>query len=368
MKSNFFAEEVVFTAAATRGLYVVCLREIQKSLEQSVKRLLELKIQKFGLGKLFDVMDTQIRCPGKGLIIFQGMQNHTAESIKSLEDYDLAWFEEAQRASKRSLTLLRPTLRKPGSQLWFSWNPEKPTDPIDELLRGPNPPPRTKVVETNWMDNPYFPDELREEKDHALRHNPDEYAHIWLGQYRRLSRARVFTKWRVDSFDTPANARLYYGADWGYANDPSVLVRCWVDEKRRLLYVDYEAVQVNCEIEDHPKLFDQVPGARKWPIRADSARPETISFMKQKGFYMHPAAKGAGSVEEGIEWLKNFTIIVHPRCVNLANELTMYQWKVDKQTEEVLPILEDKNNHVLDALRYSVEALIRQARSISDFL
>jgi phage terminase large subunit len=367
-KSHFFAERLVLKAATTPGYRFVCLREIQKTLDQSVKHLIESKITKFGLQKLFDIKDTEIRGPGKGLMIFQGMQNHTADSIKSLEDYDGGWFEEAQRASRRSLRLLRPTIRKPGSQLWFGWNPERSDDPIDELLRGEHPPPRSAIVEMNWMDNPYFPSDLVEEKDYALQHNPEEYAHIWLGQYLRLSKARVFTKWHVESFETPTDARFYYGADWGYANDPSVLLRCFIDQKNRRLYVDYEAVQVGCEIENTPKLFEQIPGARRWPIRADSSRPETISFMRNKGFYIMPALKGPGSVEEGIEWLKNFVIIVHPRCVNTANELTLYSWKVDKQTEEVLPVLVDKNNHLIDALRYACESLIRGARSIADVL
>ena len=374
-KSWFFANKLVRKAVLRPnqrlpGLRWLCVREVQKSLDESVKHLIETKIQEFGFSHLFEIKANEIITPGNppGVIIFPGMQNHTAHTLKSYDDFDGAWFEEAQAASNHSLKILRPTIRKPGSQLWFSWNPESEGDPIDQLLRGPNVPPRSIVVQANWMDNPYFPDVLKEEKDYALKHNRDDYAHIWLGDYRKLSRARVFSKWRIAQFDTPLNARFLFGADWGYANDPTVLIRCFVDEQRRFLFVDYEARKVGCEVEDTPALFDQVPGSRRWKIRADSSRPEMISYMRRQGFYIEPALKGPGSVEEGIEWLKNYTIIVHPRCEHLPNELTLYSWKVDKKTEDVLPILEDKNNHDIDALRYSCEGLIRKIMPISEVL
>lgn len=367
-KSNFFAEQLILKANSTLGLHWVCLREVQKSLEQSVKRLLEQKIAAFDLNHRFRILDTEIRGPGDGLIIFQGMQNHTAASIKSLESYDGAWFEEAQMASKHSWRILRPTLRKSGSEIWASWNPQSAEDPVDAFFRGPVAPPRSVCIEVNWMDNPYFPPDLKEEKDWDLAYNTDEYGHIWLGEYQHRVAARVFRNWRIEPFETPSDARLYFGADWGYANDPTVLVRCWLQPNLRKLFVDYEARAVNCEIENTPALFDLVPGSRRWPITADSARPETISYMRRQGFYIDPAVKGPGSVEEGIEWLKNFTIVVHPRCIHLSNELATYAWKVDKHTEKILPQLEDKNNHEIDGLRYACEALIRKKMSVVDML
>jgi phage terminase large subunit len=212
------------------GLRAVCIREVQKSLEQSVKRLLEDKIAGMGsnVAGQFDILEREIRTPGGGLIIFQGMQNHTAESIKSLEGYDLAWVEEAQSLSQRSLDLLRPTIRKPGSEIWASWNPDKPTDPIEALLRGKECPPGAIVREVNWQDNPFFPDVLRDEKDYDRRRDPDKYAHIWGGGYQRNSEARVFRNWREEAFDTPADARFYFGADWGFSVDPTVLVRGFI--------------------------------------------------------------------------------------------------------------------------------------------
>ena len=358
-KSHFFAELLIEKAILEPGLRWVCIREVQKSLEQSVKRLLEDKIEALKVGSLFRVLQTEIKTPGDGLIIFQGMQNHTADSIKSLEGYDGAWCEEAQTLSQRSLDLLRPTIRKPGSELWFSWNPNKPTDPIDTFLRK-QPPPSAQVLRANYSDNPWLPDVLREEMEWDKRRDPDKYAHIWLGEYQRNSEARVFHNWRVDEFETPANARFYFGADWGFSVDPTVLVRCWIEG--RTLYIDREAYKVGCEIDRTPDLFRTIDGSESWPITADSARPETISYMQRHGFpRIKPAMKGKGSVEDGIEFLKSYDIVIHPRCKHTIDEFSLYSYKVDKLTDEVLPVLEDKKNHVIDAARYAVEGLRRKS-------
>lgn len=161
----------------------VCIREVQKSLKESAKRLIEDKIQAMGVGSMFEPQYDQIKTPGGGVIIFNGMQDHTAESIKSLEGFDWAWVEEAQTMSERSLEMLRPTIRKPGSELWFSWNPRHASDPVDQLLRGINIPPGAVVVKANYSDNPFFPAELEEERVYDQRVKRDRYAHIWLGEY-----------------------------------------------------------------------------------------------------------------------------------------------------------------------------------------
>jgi phage terminase large subunit len=355
-KSHFFAELLVARCANQLGTRVACVREVQKSLKNSVKLLVEDKIKSLG-AKGFEILDAEIRTPGGGVIIFQGMQNHTADSIKSLEGFDIAWVEEAQSLSQRSLDLLRPTIRKPGSELWFSWNPNKPSDPVDVLLRGESPPADAVVVEVNWSDNPRLPAELRADLEDDRRRDPDKFAHIWGGHYSLNSQARVFRNWKVEAFEAPADAIHRFGADWGFAIDPTALVRCHIDG--RTLYVDYESVEVGCEIDKTPALFDKIAGSRKWLIRADSARPETVSYMKRQGFRITAALKGPGSLEDGVEFLRAFDIIVHPRCVNVINELTLYSYKVDPQTEEILPLLDDKNNHTIDALRYALEELRR---------
>lgn len=358
-KSHFFGEMVIEEHILNPNKMTVCIREVQKSIKMSVKRLLELKIEELGVGSYFEVQETAIKSTrGKGQIIFQGMQNHTADSIKSLEGFDCAWFEEAQNASQRSLDLLRPTIRKPGSELWFSWNPYEASDPIEVLLRGPDQPPGACVIEVNYDDNPWFPDVLREEMEYDKRRDPDKYLHVWRGGYVNNSEARVFKNWRVEEFDAPEDAMFRFGADWGFSVDPTVLVRLYV--VGRTIYIDYEAYQVGCEILDTPDLFGTIPESDRWPIIADSARPETISHMQKNGFpKVMPASKGKGSVEDGVEFLKSYDIIVHPRCVHTIDELTSYSYKIDPLTNLVTPKLEDKKNHVIDALRYACEGARR---------
>jgi phage terminase large subunit len=363
-KSHTFAELLIEAHIMDQTSRSVCVREVQKSLAQSVKRLLELKIEQMNAGAYFEVQEAVIKSKrGDGLIIFQGMQNHTADSIKSLEGYDRAWVEEAQSLSQRSLDLLRPTIRKPGSELWFTWNPSQASDPVDALLRGEKPPPDATVLEVNFDNNPWFPDVLRQEMEYDRSRDPDKYAHVWKGGYLQNSTARVFKNWRVEEFDAPADAIHRLGADWGFANDPTVLVRCHIIG--RTLYIDHEAYMVGCEITNTPDLFMTIPEAERWPLVADSSRPETISHMRKHGFpKIMAAVKGKDSVNEGIEWLKSYDIVVHPRCTHTIDELTFYSYKTDPLTSKILPVLQDLNNHVIDALRYACEG-VRRAGSVT---
>ncbi len=357
-KSHFFADQLIEDSITHPGLRSVCVREYQVSLEQSVKRLLEDKIKTYGLSKEFRVLNSAIETPGDGIIIFQGMQSHTADSIKSLEGYDRAWVEEAQNLSQRSLDLLRPTIREEGSELWFSWNPRKADDPVDALLRSTPPPPDAIVVRSSYRDNPYFPEVLRQEMEWDRRRDPDKWQHVWMGGYEERGEARVFKNWKEQEFETPDNVAFLLGADWGFSVDPSVLVRCFV--QGRQLFIDREAYQIGCEIDHIGHLFDTVPGAREWTITADSARPETISYLQRYGFpKMVAAVKGKDSVKEGVIFLQNFDIVVHPRCKHAIDELSSYSYKVDPKTEKVIlpPILGEKKNHVIDSLRYAVERL-----------
>ena len=359
-KSHGFADLLIDDCLTHPGLRAVCIRETQINLEQSCKRLLDDKIKAYALEREFHSLTTHIETPGDGIIIFKGMQSYatgggSAEGIKSLEGYDRAWVEEAQNLSQRSLDLLRPTIRKPGSELWFSWNPRFETDPVDDFLRH-DPPPESIVIEVNYDDNPFFPDVLRREMEWDRRRDPDKWMHVWRGGYERNSEARVFKNWKVEEFETPDDATFYYGADWGFSIDPATLVRCFIVGRK--LFVDREAYRVGCEIDHLGELFDEVPGAREWPIVADSARPETISYMQRHGFpRMRAAVKGPNSVKEGIIFLQGYDIVVHPRCEHAVIELTNYRYKVDPHTKFVLPVLNDKENHIIDPLRYATEGL-----------
>lgn len=366
-KSHFFAELLIEECLADRSMRAVCVRETQRSLDQSVKQLLANKIAMLGVGEAFHILEGEIHVldeagARRGLISFQGMQNHTAESIKSLEGYRIAWVEEAQSLSRKSLELLTPTLRAPGAQIWFSWNPRLASDPVDVFMRSPEAADDDDIacVAVNYHDNPWFgTTSLKADMERDRRREPDKYAHVWLGGYQRRSAAAVFSNWRICEFDVPVGLRPHFGADWGFAVDPTVLVKAYVDEDARRILVDAEAWAVGCEIDDLPALFGRLGGAKDWPIRADSARPETIAYMNRRGFCVIPARKGAGSVEEGVAFLQNYDIWVRPGCSHAIDELSLYSYRVDRQTEAVLPVLEDRDNHVIDALRYALEDVRR---------
>lgn len=358
-KSHFFAERAIL-AAITAKRDIVCVREIQRTLDQSVKKLLEIKLEALGVRERFTVQDRSITSDLGGKIIFEGMQNHNADSIKSLEGYDLAWVEEAQSLSQRSLDLLRPTIRKPDSELWFSWNPNEPSDPVDKFFA--DGPPDSACAHATYQDNPWFPEVLRKDMEWDRARDPEKYAWIWLGEYQRHSETRVFKNWKVEEFDERPKGTIFrFGADWGYAIDPSTLVRCSIEGRR--LYVDWEAYMVGCEIDQLPDLFDRVPESRSFFITADSARPETISFLQKHGYpKISAAVKGPRSLEEGVAFLQSFDIVVHPRCQHVIDELALYSYKQDPLTGKVLPMLEDKHNHCIDALRYACEGARKAVR------
>lgn len=244
-KSHFFAEALIEDSLTEPGLLSVCIREVQKSLKQSAKRLLERKLVALGLGagSGFKVFREVIATPGDGIITFQGMQDHTADSIKSLEGFKRAWVEEAQSLTSRSMTLLRPTLREPGSQLWFSWNPRRKTDAVDKMLRSITPPTGSVVVRANWSDNPWFPGELEQERLDCLRDDPGQYGHIWEGEYvtathgayyaKALAIARAERRIAAIAADPLLRIRTFW--DLGVADSMAIWVAQFVGREIRVL-------------------------------------------------------------------------------------------------------------------------------------
>lgn len=364
-KSHSFAQALVLRAAdPQRPLRIGCYREIQKSIKDSVKRLLDDKIKALGLEGVYTSTDTEIRGANGSLFIFNGLRTNP-DAVKSTEGLDIAAVFEANKVSQRSWDLLVPTVRKAGSEIWAEWNPEFESDPVDRLFRGPKgKPPGSIVRQVNFDGNRFFPDVLKQELEWDRRRDPEKYAHIWLGEYQRHSEARVFKNWTVEEFERPPGTIYRLGADWGFSVDPSVMVRCDIDGKR--LYVDWEAWRLGCEIDELPDLFRQIPDAEKWPSVADSSRPETISYLRRHGFpKMGPAFKGANSLSEGVQFLQSFEIVVHPRCEHLIQELSLYRYKTDPLTGQILPMLEDKDNHCIDALRYACEGARRAGKPSS---
>ena len=326
-----------------RPIRVLCAREYQVSIRDSVHRLLADRIAALGLSQFYTVTQTSIIGTNGTEFIFKGL-HHNAQEIKSMEGVDICWVEEASSVSAESWDVLIPTIRKPGSEIWLSFNPLSPDDATwTRFVK--NPPPGAWVQKVLYSDNPWFPAVLDEERRHLQEIDPELYQHIWLGEPRTISDAQVFKgRYLVQEFETPKDARFFQGADWGFAADPTVLIRCFI--RGNVLYIDREAYGVGVELDETPQLFDSIETARKWPIYADSARPETISFMKRRGFHIMPAKKWPGSIEDGIAVLKSFDkIIVHPRCVHTADEFYRYSYKVDKNNGEVLPVIVDAYNH-----------------------
>lgn len=381
-KSHCFAEALI-ERAAHKKTRILCAREIQKSIRDSVKALLTKKIKELGYESEFNVLDTEIRHSNGSLITFVGLRSNI-ESVKSTEDVDICYVSEARTVSQTSWDVLTPTIRNVGSEIWADYNPEDPKDPVDAKFSGDAVPPGSIVRHINYTENPFFPDVLRVEMEWDKSRDIEKYNHVWLGLHKTNSEARVFKKVEVREVpDPPADTVFRFGADWGYSVDPSVLLRMWIDG--RTLYIDREAYRVGCETEDLPKLFAGKEGAnegevwtpeleaaypgiedaKKWPITADSARPETISHMNKRGFKMTGARKGPNSVAEGIEWLQSYDIVIDPSCKHAAYEFTSYAFKIDEKTNQVLPILVDKDNHVIDAARYATESLRKPRHNIA---
>lgn len=337
---------------------VLCGRETQRSIKDSSKRVLDDEIDRLGIRSAFTSTETEIRGPNDGLFIFTGLKGNAA-GVKSIEGVTTCWIDEAQAVSQGSVDTIVPTIRGPKSRLIWTWNPDLATDPVDVMFRGEHgPPPNSIVREVNYPDNPWFPEELRIEMEFTRSRDIDKFQHIWMGKYRQNAEARVFKNWRIEECEPKGGETFRMGADFGFSVDPSCALRCWIDGRN--LYVDYEAYRIGCEIDALPDLFMSIPEAERWPMVADTSRPETISYLRRHGFpKILAAVKGARSVEEGVSFLQSYDLIVHPRCTHLIDELTLYSYKTDPLTGLVLPVLADKDNHMIDALRYATEGARR---------
>lgn len=338
---------------------ILCVREFQNSINDSVHRLLADTIQREGLGLWFDITNNSIKATEtESEFLFKGMRQNFLE-VKSTEGVTRCWYEEAQKASKNSLEILSPTIRTEGSELIFTYNPVGEDDPIDDMFIKKGMPDSI-VRHVNYDENPFFPDVLRMEAEHMLAADPAAYEHVWRGGYLKISDAIIFSKKvEIGVPVAPPNARFHFGMDFGFANDPSAVIRFWIDKD--ILYVDYEAFGYGVELDDLPQLMNSVPSIQNWPIKADSARPETISYLRRKGYQIAAAEKWNGCVEDGIAHVKGFKkIVVHERCKHLLQESRLYSYKVDKITGDVLPIIVDKHNNGWDAIRYGLDGDIQK--------
>lgn len=348
-------------ASLQKKLRILCCREFQSNIGQSVYQLLKDIIRNYELEKYFKISKTEILCTLTGSqFLFKGL-HHNPYEIKSLEGVDICWVEEGQSVSKQSWDILIPTIRKDGSEIWVSFNPDLETDETYKRFVV-NKPDNALLQKINFDSNPFFPEVLREEMEHCKRVDHEAYLNIWLGECRKYSDAQIFKgKFEVCDFKTPNNVKFLFGADWGFAKDPSTLIRCYV--LNNCLYIDRELYAVGVELDQLPAFYRAMPNIEHSKIMADNSRPETINFMKKKGFWIGGAKKWGGSVMDGVAILKGFDkIYIHERCKHTADEFRFYSYKVDRLSNEILPVIEDKFNHCIDAVRYALDGYIRGKR------
>lgn len=333
----------------------LCTREFQNSIADSVHKVLVDQILLNGWSNLFNITKDSITAVNGSNFIFKGLHAN-AESIKSIEGVDYCWIAEAEKVSQESMDFLFPTIRKEESEIWIDFNPYKESDPIMQFIK--KNPPDSIIVHMTYEDNPWFPEVLRREMEWCKETDIDKYNWIWLGQPLGISDALVFKdKFIQQDFETPEDAVFYCGLDFGFSQDPTAANRCFV--KDQCLYIDREAGGQGIEI-DHigTEVLDKILPSKQWPCVADSARPETISFLNRQGYNIKPSKKGAGSVEDGIQFIRSFKkVIIHTRCPKTFEEFNLYSYKKDKLTGQILPIPIDANNHHIDDIRYATEQL-----------
>lgn len=367
-KSFTFAKMAALWGAVEK-LRVLCTRELQDSIKESFHAELRNAIaSEPWLAARYDVGVDYLRGLNGTEFLFKGLR-HNIGSIKSLAQIDLCIVEEAEDVPEASWLALEPTIRADRSEIWTIWNPATEGSPVDKRFVKTTPP-RSRIVELNYTDNPWFPAVLEEQRQHQQRTlDPETYAHIWDGKYIKIGKASVFAgKWRVDTFEPGDDwDGPYFGLDFGFANDPTAGVKLWVHNRR--LFVEYESGEVGLELDDTAgRLMRDLPGIEAHAIRADNARPESISYLKRHGLPRIVACeKGKGSVEDGVAHIKAYDeVIIHPRCKNTQNEFLLYSYKVDRLTGDILPVIVDSNNHWIDATRYALEPAMKLRQGFFD--
>ena len=343
-------------------LRILCTRELQISIKESMFAELRNAIRSHAfLNQHYEIGESFIRGANGTEFMFRGLR-HNMSAIKSMASIDLAIIEEAEDVPEHSWLDLLPTIRQPKSEVWAIWNPRLDGSPVDERLRK-HVPDNAVVVEMNYGDNPWFPDVLDAERRHDReRMDPQTYAHVWEGAYLENSDAQVLHgKYRVAEFEPGKKwDGPYYGLDYGFSQDPTAAVELYMQGDT--LYVHRECGGTGVELDDTADLvLSSMPGAKHYVIRADNARPESTSYLRRHGLpRIQSAPKWAGSVEDGIAWLRGRQeIVIHPRCKETIREARLYSHKVDRHTGDVLPTIADAHNHYIDAIRYGCAPMIQ---------
>lgn len=331
---------------------ILCAREFMNSLEDSafldVKRAI---LSEPWLAEYYEVGEKFIRSKdGRIRYVFAGLSRNL-DSIKSKADVIICWVDEAESVSEVAWRKLRPTVREAGSEVWVTWNPESPDSSTHRRYREA-PPDNMRITEINWRDNPWWTDELEQERVDEMKNRPDTYDHVYEGKFLTMTEAQVFAgKYVVEQFyPDPDWDGPYQGLDFGFAQDPTAAVRCYIRDGA--LWVHREAGKVKLELDDTADFVNVgIPDFHKYVSRADSARPESISYLKRHGLpRIEGVEKWQGSVEDGVAFIKSFNrVVISPDCPEVAREFRLYSYKVDRLSGDVLPKILDANNHYIDA-------------------
>ena len=347
---------ILLLKAMEKKQRILCAREIQDSISDSVHKLLSDIINNNSEFAGYKITQNSIKYANGSEFLFKGLK-HNIQDIKSTESIDICWVEEAQSVSAISWDVLVPTVRNDNSEIWITFNPDLEDDPTHTRFVENADEKDFLVLTVNYDKNPFISDTLLAEMERDKKRDYVNYLHVWEGEFRKQVQNAVFTNWRIEELGMEDEDFLY-GADWGFANDPDTLVRLRIKEK--LIYIDYASFGYHTEIDDTPAFYETVPRSKEFMIRADNARPEMISFMKKKGYKIQGAKKWAGSIEDGIKHLQSYDIVIHPRCKKLAEEFAKYSYKVHRLTGDILPQIVDDYNHGIDAIRYAIEPLIKR--------
>lgn len=357
-KSWSVATYLAITAGKTPKR-IVCARQFQNSIRDSSKELIEKRIAHLNMQRQYDIEEREIVHKGtRSRFTFIGLERNI-ESIRSLEGADIVWIEEARTTKAKSLEVLLPTVRAKDSELIWTWNPEQPTDPVDQYFRGPQgPPPNSIVTRVSYRDNPFFyATELATEMEVLKRGNPQRYNHVWEGDYDLRHESKVFPNARVGQVMVdPDEMPVRYGLDFGFGSDPSFIVKLYVNENRKQIYIEKEACG-RVSMDELPNLIRRVIDHDRDLIKADSSQPGTIEFLNKRGLNVVGAKKGPGSIKSGINFLQGYDLIIDPYCEQLREEARLYSWSTDRMTGQIMSTPVDANNHGWDASRYAVEDL-----------
>lgn len=362
-KSHSFATALVLMAAA-KPIRVLCGREIQKSIKDSVKRLIDDKIAEYKLQNFFTSTETEVRGVNGSLFLFAGIKTNP-ESIKSMEGIDICWIEEASTISQRSLDFLIPTIRKDGSEIWFTWNPENELDPVDMMFRGKVPPKDTVVQEVKWYDNPWFPEVLKTEMEFDRMTNPEKYMHVWEGGYRLVTEGAYYAEQLAQAIHENRITRVPYDSqypvvasfDLGISDMTSVWFAQIIGFEVRIIdFLESNGQPIDWyakKMREKPYNYDQVILPHDGRAKSLGTGKSIEEVMRSLGFNVVICPNIA--VKDGIDNARSFLAkcwFDQEKCDEGLKHLRSYRENFDEKLRISRGPLHDEHSHAADSFRY----------------